>query len=228
MSAARAPIKLGYWKIRGLAQPIRYLLAYAGVPFEDVLYEQGDDGNREAWGAALKKFVADGKLFPNVPWMEDGDVFLCQSSTILRYVARRYAPATYPAADAAVAAKIDEALDTLIDFRAECVSHYYRPGSSMTVFESKTADWLAEWNALLLKSEFVGGAVLSIADFAFAEVLEGVMLHCTECGTLSVAERYPRLAAYLQAFLALPAIAQYRASPACMARPFNNKSAQWK
>lgn len=32
-------IILGYWKIRGLAQPIRYLLEYIEHPYEDVLYE---------------------------------------------------------------------------------------------------------------------------------------------------------------------------------------------
>ena len=36
------PIKIGYWKIRGMAQQIRYLLIYIDHPYEDVLYEQGD------------------------------------------------------------------------------------------------------------------------------------------------------------------------------------------
>ncbi len=32
---------LGYWDIRGLAEPIRYLLKYAGVKFNDKRYEFG-------------------------------------------------------------------------------------------------------------------------------------------------------------------------------------------
>ena len=31
--AKNPPIKLGYWKIRGLAQPIRYLLEYTEHPY---------------------------------------------------------------------------------------------------------------------------------------------------------------------------------------------------
>ncbi len=31
--AKNAPIKIGYWKIRGLAQPIRYLLEYTEHPY---------------------------------------------------------------------------------------------------------------------------------------------------------------------------------------------------
>jgi hypothetical protein len=33
---------LGYWKIRGLGQQIRYHLAYLGVDFEDKTFELGD------------------------------------------------------------------------------------------------------------------------------------------------------------------------------------------
>ena len=42
---------LGYWKIRGLAQPIRLLLGYAEAEFEDKIYECGDgpEFNRECW-----------------------------------------------------------------------------------------------------------------------------------------------------------------------------------
>ena len=37
--AKNPKIILGYWKIRGLAHPIRYLLEYIEHPYEDVLYE---------------------------------------------------------------------------------------------------------------------------------------------------------------------------------------------
>ena len=31
--------QLGYWKIRGLASMVRYILRYANVDYEDVMYE---------------------------------------------------------------------------------------------------------------------------------------------------------------------------------------------
>jgi hypothetical protein len=34
----------GYWKVRGLGQYIRLLLAYSGLDFKDVQYD-----NREKW-----------------------------------------------------------------------------------------------------------------------------------------------------------------------------------
>ena len=38
---------LGYWKIRGLASAIRYQLAYSGVDFDQVQYDEGDDKSGE-------------------------------------------------------------------------------------------------------------------------------------------------------------------------------------
>jgi hypothetical protein len=83
--------RLGYWKIRGLAEPIRQLLHYAKVDFEvrrcmrppreqggragsltlaarqDVMFESS-----ESWAAA-KAENKDGLAFPNLPhWIEDG------------------------------------------------------------------------------------------------------------------------------------------------------------
>ena len=42
---------LGYWKIRGMAQPIRFLLAYLEVPYEEKTYEMGEAPtySTEAW-----------------------------------------------------------------------------------------------------------------------------------------------------------------------------------
>ncbi|WAR26548.1 GSTM5-like protein [Mya arenaria] len=63
---------LAYWKIRGLAQPIRLLLTYAGEEFEDVQYEQGDapELSRAAW-TDVKPSFNDILDFPNESLKED-------------------------------------------------------------------------------------------------------------------------------------------------------------
>jgi glutathione S-transferase len=57
---------VGYWSIRGLAQAIRYVLAYAGVPFADTRYQQGSapELSRAAWLDVKEKLQLD---FPNLP-----------------------------------------------------------------------------------------------------------------------------------------------------------------
>ena len=83
-----API-LAYWDIRGLAQPIRLLLAYTETEYQDKRYKCGPapDFSRECW---LKEKNNLGLDFPNLPYYIDGDIKITQSSAILRYIARKH------------------------------------------------------------------------------------------------------------------------------------------
>ena len=47
-----ATLKLGYWDMRGFAEPIRNLLRYVQVPFEEVRYSFGTGAefpNQDEW-----------------------------------------------------------------------------------------------------------------------------------------------------------------------------------
>jgi glutathione S-transferase len=59
-------LTLGYWYVRGIAQPIRLLLSYSGLEFEEVIYE-----TKEQWFDGVKFNL--GLDFPNVPYLIDGD-----------------------------------------------------------------------------------------------------------------------------------------------------------
>ena len=69
---------LGYWNIRALAQPIRYLLVIAEVDFIDKRYPFGE-GNTFAEIESIGKYWRQDKEnlgldFPNLPYYIDGDV----------------------------------------------------------------------------------------------------------------------------------------------------------
>ena len=75
----------GYWKIRGLAGPIRLLCAYADETIEEKQYEQGDETtgfSRDVWYNEKETLGLD---YPNLPYFIDGDIKLTQSGAILRY-----------------------------------------------------------------------------------------------------------------------------------------------
>ncbi len=69
---------LGYWDIRGRAQPIRFLLKYAGVEFNDKRYELGPGSSMAEIQSINKHWLPDkfnlGLDFPNLPFYIDGDV----------------------------------------------------------------------------------------------------------------------------------------------------------
>ena len=87
------PIVIGYWKIRGLAQPIRYLLEHVEHPWEDVTYEQTDAPNYsiECW-TSVKGTL--GLEFPNIPYLIDDnhDVKITDTLAIMTYICTQYAP----------------------------------------------------------------------------------------------------------------------------------------
>ena len=87
----KPPILLGYWKIRGLAQPLRYMLEYSEHPYQDVMYEQGDGPNYsvECWTAVKNTLKLD---FPSVPYLIDEETRLTDPYAMTIYLANSYCP----------------------------------------------------------------------------------------------------------------------------------------
>ena len=85
MTAAAKPT-FGYWEIRGGTRGAvnRYLLAHAGVDFEEVRYS-----SKAEWGAAKSNLGVD---FPNIPYIIDGDFFLTESKAVSVYICDRWCP----------------------------------------------------------------------------------------------------------------------------------------
>ena len=81
---------VGYWKIRGLASTIRYLMHYAEVDFEDVMYEfsPAPEWSRDSWLSVKPTLGFD---FPNLPYFIDGDFKLTESAAIFKYICHKWA-----------------------------------------------------------------------------------------------------------------------------------------
>ena len=83
--AAAKPL-LAYWDVRGLTEPIRLLLEYVGVEYDQKFYVCGDgpDFSRTDWTDVKGSFGLD---FPNLPYYIEGNLKLTESWAILRYIA---------------------------------------------------------------------------------------------------------------------------------------------
>merc|ERR1712227_171242 len=103
-----AKIKLTYFNAKGRAETIRLILAQAGVEYEDNRIA------RDQW-PTVKKETPMGQ----VPILEyDGDVF-CQSTTIARFLARKY---NLAGKNDIAAAEADQAVDALNDIFSHFVA----------------------------------------------------------------------------------------------------------
>jgi len=78
------PVVLGYWGLRGLAAPIRYLLEHVGEQYE---YKNWSEVPEPGWFGEKQKL---GLEFPNLPYLIDGNVKLAQSYAILKYLGRKH------------------------------------------------------------------------------------------------------------------------------------------
>ncbi|CAG9314993.1 unnamed protein product [Blepharisma stoltei] len=82
---------LGYWEIRGYAEPLRMLLAHFGVAFEDKQYILGPapDFDRSDWLNVKETLGFD---FPNLPYFIDENIKLTETLAIYEYICAKYNP----------------------------------------------------------------------------------------------------------------------------------------
>ena len=79
--------------MRGVAQSIRYLLAYVQIDYEDKVYDQGDspEFSTEAWDSIKDTLDLD---FPSLPYfkLEEDGVNLTGTIAILKYIVMKHEP----------------------------------------------------------------------------------------------------------------------------------------
>jgi len=215
--------QLGYWDIRGLAAPLRYLLAYAGEDFEDVRYTVGPapEYSRESW---FKVKFTLGLDFPNLPYYIDDKVKLTETNAIFRYLARKYnLYGDYPV----TMAQVDLILEATMDLRNGFVRLCY--GADREHFDEKKKEYceavakkLDTFQASLGDKKFFAGDKVTGCDFHVYEMMDvHAMLEP------QLIEARPKLKAFWERFQELPAIKAYLASPSFKKNPVNGIMAAW-
>ena len=78
---------LGYWDIRCLGEPIRLMLHYLRIRFEDKRYPTEDPPSYDRTEWNQDKFIL-GFDFPNLPYWVDGKMKVTESWAIMKHIAR--------------------------------------------------------------------------------------------------------------------------------------------
>jgi len=125
---------LAYWDIRGLAQPIRMLLAYTETKYEDKYYVCGPAPtfDKSCWFDIKYSLGLD---FPNLPYYVDGDIKITQSNAILRYIGRKN---NLLGTNETERIRVDMMENEIGDFRSAFVSLCYNPNFVSSWQISKT------------------------------------------------------------------------------------------
>lgn len=210
-------LTLGYWDIRGLAAPIRYLLEYAGVQYTDKLYKAGPPPTFENDWLSEKPTLD--MHFPNLPYILDGDVKLAQSEVIMRYLAAKHNLKGKTEKDQLMA----ELLASQVrDNHMAFVRIVYNPQ-----FEELKDDYIkALPDKLKALEKFLGtnkyavGDYVTYVDFVLFEYLELQAYFLKD-----LLKDYPVLEQYHKRILALDAIDKYFKSDRAIKYPFNGAPA---
>lgn len=211
-------VTLGYWKIRGLASPIRYLLEHCKVPYEQDLYEQGEapEFSRNAW--LDKKFTLQ-LDFPNLPYLIDGNLRFTESQGIMRYICNKWNPDLLGKTNADKA-HVDMLTGVIKDIYFPAIMHCYGDGNKEKLVE-ETFSGLPKFVEYLGAKKFLVGDYVTYVDFSFYEFLE--LVDTVSEGRLYA--EFPAFKAYKENVERLESMQEHLKSDRYVKRTFNNKSA---
>jgi len=212
---------LAYWKIRGLAQPLRLILGYTKTDFEDKTYEIGDGPtfDTSSWTSVKDSLGLD---FPNLPYYIDGDVKITQSNAILRYLGRKF---HLDGETDEEKRRVDLMENQAMDFRNGFVRVCYNPNfdNLVTDYKKNIVKMLKQFDEFLGDRKFFAGEKVTMVDFVMYELLD----QHKELDA-SLLEPYENLLAFLKRFEEIPEIAEFQKSEKCFKGPINNKPAKFK
>ncbi|CAG0904832.1 unnamed protein product [Cyprideis torosa] len=205
---------LGYWDIRGLAQPIRLLLHYTGTEFEDKYYVCGPAPtfDKSSWLSVKTSLGLD---FPNasnrqwegsLPYYIEDDVKITQSNAIMRFVARK--GENLEGKTPIEKVRVDMLENEAMDFRYGIVKLCYMSED----YEAEKRKFITETLPQQLQrfSDFLGdnkwfaGENITFVDFIMYELLDQHQAFHSEC-----LNNFKNLKDLLHRFESIPQIKKY-------------------
>jgi len=224
MAQSKGQLTLGYWAIRGLAEPSRLLLHYTKTPYNDEFYVQGDapEYSRDEWLSKKSKLGLD---FPNLPYLFDGDIKLTQSKTILCYLARKYhLMGKNEREEALISMIIDQSHDLRIELNGVC----YHPKEDFATdkqqfIETKLAEQLKLFDDFLKKTgkKWSCSDDITAADFQLFEYIDSCLMLDE-----SIIDKYSHLKKFMKHFREIPELENYLKQVHAQL-PLNNKVAKF-
>lgn len=202
-------VTLAYWPGRGLAQPLRHLLAYTGIEFEDKVYP-----GPEKWFNEDKLNL--GFDFPNLPYLIDNGFKLTESIAIARYIVKRSGRTELWGKTPQDQGKVDNILgvinDAMKDIRALFWNKDYKHLKDGALANAKPK---LEYLRKFIGDKPFALEYLTIVDFIFSE-----HLYYFEKLYPDEVKNYPFWSRIRHNFNGLPEIQSYYARPETVHWPF--------
>eukprot|EP01017_Pseudomicrothorax_dubius_P031019 TRINITY_DN3916_c0_g1_i3.p1 TRINITY_DN3916_c0_g1~~TRINITY_DN3916_c0_g1_i3.p1 ORF type:complete len:218 (+),score=54.31 TRINITY_DN3916_c0_g1_i3:38-691(+) len=212
------PVLLSYWDIRGRAEPLRLLMEFLDVPYEQNLYK-----DVSAWQIEKSSVPHP---FPNLPYLVDGDKVVCESEAIAYHIAlkvKRYDLLGKSPEDVVFLRTVK---GVVTDLSNDVLQYCFNPEAESIVHKflnDKVHPRLERFDSFLKTNEYLIGSYITFIDFVFFELI-AMLLAAFD----NVLEKYPSLRAYRDRIAQIPKIEAYYQSPRFPTRSFLPPSAAVK
>ena len=157
-------MELGYWGIKGVAEPIRWLVAHLALPVKEY-----NPATPEEWFG--KKKPSLGLDFPNLPYLVDGDFKLSESTAIPVYLIHKAGKADLLGGDAQKQAQVREIEGVLSDIKQDLMKVLFAPADQATVL-AKTLEPTSKVSQKIEQlSKFLGSKDFLVGHVTYADLL---------------------------------------------------------
>lgn len=198
-----------YWPMKGTGELVRLTMAYLGIDYIEV------NPNYDNWPKDREALLKNGSAFPNLPSIEDEQLYLTESFAIPKYLARKMNRYDLLAPESIITAtRFDQIEGILIDIGAEISETFmtkkWKPimkdlakmGSDLQRKIQYLADFLDERDFFLADR-------FTLIDIYVAYTSYYVQL-CLNAGKVSdLIAQCPSLVAHMERVFAQPGIREY-------------------
>ncbi|CAI9607113.1 unnamed protein product, partial [Staurois parvus] len=204
---------LTYFPVRGRAEPLRLLLADQGISWTE------DEVQMQDWVSG-KRDLKKNAVFGQLPCFQDGDFELYQSSTILRYLGRKYGVAGSNEQEKTIIEMMNDGVEDLrmkyykflfIDNEANKDKYLEELSKQLGYFEnilSKNANG----------TKFLVGDGITYADYNLVDTLQ-----CNLDFSPTCLSAFPLMSAYVERVLKRSKLSEYLKSDGRKRRPITPK-----
>ena len=201
-------MELGYYKIKGIAEPLRWICLHFGLEVTE--WNPVDDADWEKKAATLGPFA-------NMPYLKDGDLVISETSMITSaipyYLVEKAGKPEFLGKTAAERAQIRMVENILNDIRQKCINIIGMPAEAdhksavETLFSESGPVYrrIKEISELLSEKEFLFGD-LTIADFMLTFTARFTGAICYSLLGYSPYARFSNIVAVMSRVSELPGI----------------------
>ena len=201
-------IVFSYWKIMGIAEPVRMLLHYLDLPFAET-----NPKNYSRWRSSQEKLQEDGLDFPNLPYIYFNDFKLSEKHAIMWYIAKKVGPKHLIGKTMKEQAFLRQLINVLRDLcyffmlaslqkdYKKALRNFDRPGSKTDLLMKRLSNFLGQREFLM--------DYFTIADINMSYVVLKYYSIYRSAGLADPYRRYPNLKEHHHRIFELEGIREY-------------------